>query len=53
MPGSKLVAVDSLGNGLQVIIGSNYQGTQRVVVVAQGEAGTVTQPRTAAQDICS
>ena len=53
LPGSKLVAVDSLGNGLQVIIGSNYQGTQRVVVVAQGEAGTVTQPRTAAQDICS
>src|SRR4051794_3432783 len=53
LPGSKLVADASLGSGLQVLIGSNYQGIQRVVVVAQAEAGTVNQPRTAAQDICS
>jgi LCP family protein required for cell wall assembly len=53
LPGAKLVQVDSLGSGLQVIIGSNYRGIQRVVVAAPGEIGTVNQPRTAAQDVCS
>jgi len=53
LPGSKLVESDSLGSGLQVIVGSNYRGIQRVVVAAPGESGTVSAPRTAAQDICS
>jgi LCP family protein required for cell wall assembly len=53
IPGSVLKEVSSLGNGLQVIVGSNYQGVQRVVVATPGEAGTVQQPRTAADDICA
>ena len=53
IPGSKLVENDKLGSGLQVIVGSNYHGVQRVVVAAPGERGTVTQPRTAADDICA
>jgi LCP family protein required for cell wall assembly len=53
IPGSKLVENDKLGSGLQVIVGSDYHGVQRVVVAAPGETGTVTQPRTAADDICA
>ncbi|HET7310029.1 MAG TPA: LCP family protein [Mycobacteriales bacterium] len=53
IPGAKLREVSSLGSSIQVIVGSNYNGVQRVVVVAAGQTGTVTQPRTAADDICS
>ncbi len=53
IPGAKLREDDSLGSGLQVIVGSDYHGVQRVVVAQPGETGTVNQPRTAAQDICS
>ncbi|HET6817298.1 MAG TPA: LCP family protein [Mycobacteriales bacterium] len=51
--GAKLQEVAGLGSGLEVVVGSNYHGVQRVVVAAQGQTGTVTQPRTAADDICS
>ena len=53
VPGAKLVQVAGLGNRLQLIVGENYHGVQRVVVAPPGETGTVTKPRTAAQDICS
>ena len=53
IPGSKLVENDKLGSGLQVIVGSDYHGVQRVVVASPGETGTLNQPRTADQDICA
>jgi LCP family protein required for cell wall assembly len=53
IPGSKLQEVAGLGSGLQLIVGSNYHGVQRVVVAAAGETGTVSRPRTAADDICA
>jgi hypothetical protein len=53
IPGSKLQLDNSFGNGLQVLVGSNYTGVQQVKVVAQGANGTIDNPRTAAQNICS
>ena len=53
IPGSKLQLDNSFGNGLQVLVGSNYTGVQQVKVVAQGQNGTINNPRTAAQSICS
>src|SRR5439155_7293425 len=53
IPGATLKLDPSLGSGLQVLVGANYHGVQRVVVVAAGESGTVNHPRTAAQNICS
>src|SRR3954468_2774360 len=53
IPGSKLQEVPGLGSRLQVVVGGSYHGVQRVVVAKPGEAGTVSQPRTAADDICA
>src|SRR3954451_22800950 len=53
IPGSKLQEVPGLGSRLQVVVGTNYHGVQRVVVAKPAEAGTVSQPRTAADDICA
>jgi LCP family protein required for cell wall assembly len=53
IPGSKLQLDNSFGNGLQVLVGSNYTGVQPVKVIAQGQNGTLANPRTAAQNICS
>jgi LytR cell envelope-related transcriptional attenuator len=53
IPGSKLQEVGRLGSSLQVIVGNNYRGVQRVVVASPSEVGTVKQPRTAADDICA
>jgi LCP family protein required for cell wall assembly len=53
IPGSTLKLDSSFGSGLQVLVGSSYHGVQRVKVVAAGETGTVDNPRTAAQNICS
>ena len=53
IPGSVLKADSSFGSGLQVLVGSDYNGTQPVKVVATGDSGTLSDPRTADQDICS
>jgi LCP family protein required for cell wall assembly len=51
IPGSTLKLDESFGNGLQVLLGTDYHGA-RQVRVASGGSGVGT-PRTAAQDICS
>jgi LCP family protein required for cell wall assembly len=53
IPGSTLKLDQGFGNGLQVQLGTNYSGTRKVHVVAAGETGSLSSPRTAAQDICS
>jgi LCP family protein required for cell wall assembly len=53
VPGSKLVLDSSLGSGLELIVGSNFHGVQKVRVVATGASGTLANPRTASQNICS
>jgi LCP family protein required for cell wall assembly len=53
IPGSTLRLDPGFGNGLQVLLGSDYTGVQHVRVVATGTSGTVDAPRTAAQDICT
>jgi hypothetical protein len=53
IPGATLKLDSSFGSGLQVQLGTNYSGTQPVHVVAAGQTGSLGQPRTAAQDICS
>jgi LCP family protein required for cell wall assembly len=53
VPGSTLQLDDSFGNGLQLLLGSNYHGAHSVHVVAANTAGSIGSPRTAAQDICS
>jgi hypothetical protein len=53
IPGATLKLDAALGSGLQVLVGANYHGVQRVVVVSPSDAGTVNHPRTAAQNICS
>jgi LCP family protein required for cell wall assembly len=53
IPGSELKPDDSFGSGLQVLLGSDYDGTQKVKVVSNGESGTLGDPRTADEDICS
>jgi hypothetical protein len=52
IPGSTLRLDDSFGNGLQVLLGTDYTGT-RQVRVASSESGSLGTPRTADQDICS
>jgi hypothetical protein len=53
IPGATLKLDSSFGTGLQVQLGSDYHGTRTVHVVAGGQSGSLSQPRTAAQDICS
>jgi len=53
IPGATLQLDNSFGSGLQVLLGTNYQGTQPVHVVASTPSGSLGSPRTAAQDICS
>jgi len=53
IPGATLKLDSSFGSGLQVQLGADYHGTQPVHVVATGQTGSLAQPRTAAQDICS
>ncbi|HEU5035314.1 MAG TPA: LCP family protein [Mycobacteriales bacterium] len=53
IPGAQLKLDQSFGSNLQVQLGSDYHGVRRVTVVAAGQSGTLTNPRTAAQDICS
>jgi hypothetical protein len=53
IPGSTLRLDSSFGSGLQLQLGTDYHGTQAVHVVAAGQSGSLAQPRTAAQDICS
>ena len=53
IPGATLKLDDSFGSGLQVQLGSDYSGVQQVHVVAAGQTGSLSSPRTAAQDICS
>jgi LCP family protein required for cell wall assembly len=53
IPGAKLQLDQSFGDGLQLQVGSDFHGTQQVKVVAAGQTGTLDNPRTAAQDICS
>ena len=53
IPGATLKLDNSFGSGLQVQLGSNYSGVRQVHVVAAGQSGSLSQPRTAAQDICS
>jgi len=53
IPGATLKLDDSFGSGLQVQLGTNYSGARKVHVVASGETGSLSSPRTAAQDICS
>jgi LCP family protein required for cell wall assembly len=53
VPGATLKLDPSFGNGLQLLVGSNYSGVRKVRVVAGGQTGSLNAPRTAAQDICS
>lgn len=53
VPGAKLQLDPAFGSGLELIVGSSYQGVQKVRVVSPTDAGTLAAPRTAAQDICS
>jgi len=55
IPGSALVAVTGLGRTIQVTVGTSYQGTQTVTYAGGGSARPTssTQPRTAADDLCS
>ncbi|MDX6234891.1 MAG: hypothetical protein QOH68_4026, partial [Nocardioidaceae bacterium] len=53
IPGSELKLDSGFGSGLQVLMGTDYQGTQKVKVVQTGESGTISDPRTADEDICS
>ncbi|MDQ1695484.1 MAG: hypothetical protein QOJ03_837 [Frankiaceae bacterium] len=53
IPGAKLQLDQGFGNGLQLLVGADYNGTQRVRVVQSGQNGTIGSPRTADQDICS
>jgi hypothetical protein len=49
IPGATLRLDESFGNGLQVLLGTDYTGARQVRVATGG----VDKPRTAAQDICS
>jgi LCP family protein required for cell wall assembly len=56
VPGAKLQLDQSFGSGLQLIVGSNFHGVQRVVVATTApthSGGTGLQIRTGNQDICS
>ena len=53
VPGATLQLDPNFGNGLQLILGSNYKGARAVSVISSTDSGTITAPRTAAQDICS
>jgi LCP family protein required for cell wall assembly len=53
IPGATLKLDQSFGSGLQVQLGTDYHGVRPVRVRAGGSAGSVSSPRTAAQDICS
>ena len=55
VPGSKLGLDPSLGSTVQLVVGANFHGVQRVVVTSpsSGSGGTGLQIRTASQDICS
>jgi LCP family protein required for cell wall assembly len=53
VPGARLQLDPNFGNGLQLLLGTNYAGTRHVRVVQSGQTGTISSPRTASQDICS
>ena len=53
IPSAELQLDQNFGSGLQVLLGSDYDGTQKVKVATPGESGTVKEPRTAADDICA
>jgi len=56
VPGSKLQLDQSFGSGLQLIVGSDFHGVQRVVVATTSPTrsrGTGLQIRTGNQDVCS
>ena len=56
IPGATLQQDDSIGNKIQVLIGSSFHGVQRVKVVAtpsSSGSGSGISVRTAAQDVCS
>jgi LCP family protein required for cell wall assembly len=55
VPGARLQEDPSLGNGLQLIVGSSYRGVQRVKVsqAPDGSTSSGIKVRTAAQDVCS
>jgi LCP family protein required for cell wall assembly len=55
IPAAKGQLDPSLGSKIQVIVGSNFRGVQRVVVATPttGSTGTGIQIRTASQDLCS
>ena len=52
IPGSKLQLDPSFGANLQVVVGSDYHGVQRVVVASPSTEHGI-KVRTAAQDVCS
>lgn len=56
IPGAKLQLDPSYAGSVQVLVGSSFQGVQRVVVAAPTPGhtgGTGLQVRTASQDVCS
>jgi LCP family protein required for cell wall assembly len=54
IPGAKLQPDSALGSGLQVLVGSNFHGVQRVVVASpSAHPSNGLQIRTAAQDVCT
>jgi hypothetical protein len=55
VPGARLVAVPDLGHVLQVVIGSQYNGTRAVEVAAArgGDAANSADGRSADADPCS
>jgi hypothetical protein len=53
VPSSELQLDDNFGDGLQLLVGSDYDGTQKVKVESAAESGTIADPRTADEDICS
>jgi hypothetical protein len=56
VPGAKLQLDQSFGSGLQLIVGSNFHGVQRVAVATTAPTrprGTGLQIRTGNQDVCS
>jgi LCP family protein required for cell wall assembly len=53
VPGARLQLVSTLGSSLQLVVGANYHGVQRVVVASPGASSGSLHIRTASQNICS
>ncbi|MGH3319096.1 MAG: LCP family protein [Streptosporangiaceae bacterium] len=53
LPGSHVQRVPSLGDGLRVIVGSSYSGTEAVHATRGSSAGKGFDTRDAAQNVCS